>query len=204
MSGISVAPATILLIHGMGRTPASMLLLAHRLRRQGNVVRLFGYSATFHKLDHCIARLKKVIESVDGPFVIVGHSLGTVLTRLALDGAARQPRCCFFLAPPTVACTLARKLGPQLLFRLATGEMGQLLGDSTFMTTLPVPKVPVHVFVGTGGPRGKLSPFGDAPNDGVLAVDEATLPGHAFTALPVLHTFIMNAPEVALAIGHAA
>ncbi|MBZ0143382.1 MAG: hypothetical protein K8F56_07365, partial [Rhodocyclaceae bacterium] len=50
---------------------------------------------------------------------------------------------------------------------------------------------------GTGGPRGRLALFGDAPNDGVLALDETRLPGIPLRTLPSLHTFIMNSREVA-------
>jgi hypothetical protein len=40
-----------------------------------------------------------------------------------------------------------------------------------------------------------LSPFGQEPNDGIVAVSETVLAGEPIL-LPVIHTFMMNAPSV--------
>ena len=96
----------VVLIHGMGRTPLSMLRLRRRLRRAGHRVALFGYSPTFETLQGATARLLKLIERrVDtGHYALVGHSLGTVIIRMALGQLQHQPpAACCFLAPPMVA-----------------------------------------------------------------------------------------------------
>lgn len=188
-----------ILIHGMGRTPLAMLVLAARLRAAGFRPVLFGYSVTFETWDGCLARLEKFLgrHTSTGDFILVGHSLGSVLIRAALPKLARSPVACFFLAPPTVACAAARRLAPGRAYRLLTGEMGQLLADESFMAALPVPGVPTKIYAGTGGPVGRYSPFGMEANDGVLAVRETLLPLIPVKQVPAIHTFIMNGKDVA-------
>jgi alpha-beta hydrolase superfamily lysophospholipase len=188
-----------ILIHGMGRTPLAMLPLANRLRVAGLRPVLFGYSATFESWDHCLDRLGHFVDKHvgDDRFIMVGHSLGTVLTRAVLARLGHPPLACFFLAPPTQACLAARTFSRYRLYRLLTGEMGQLLASAPFMDALPLPDVPTRIYAGTGGPTGPHAPFGEEANDGLLTVAETTLPAIALRTVPSLHTFIMNAKIVA-------
>ena len=180
-----------------------MLILAARLRIFGIRPKLFSYFSAFERFDSCTDRLRHFIEqhAAGQPFILVGHSLGTVLTRAVLPELIHKPAACFFLAPPTHACMAARRCAPRRLYQLLTGEMGQLLASQQFMNQLPVPDVPTKIYAGTGGPRGRYSPFGDEKNDGVLAVSETVLPSIPLQTVAALHTFIMNARVVALDIG---
>jgi pimeloyl-ACP methyl ester carboxylesterase len=190
----------MVLVHGMGRTPLSMMRLRRRLRRAGHHPVLFGYSPTFESLQGATARLVKLIEQrVDTRhYALVGHSLGTVIIRTALGQLEnRAPCACFFLAPPMVACKSARFFSRFRLYRLLTGEMGQLLADEPFMLQLPMPPVPTRVYAGVGGPRASWLPFGTEANDGILSVPEATGRYKARAVeVPSLHTFIMNSGPV--------
>lgn len=188
-----------ILIHGMGRTPLSMLRLASRLREAGMQTSLFGYSVTFERFERCRQRLERFIAARcgTGPFVIVAHSLGSVLARAALAGKRRQPLAYFFLAPPTRACRAARFFAPRLPYRLLTGEMGQLLADAQFMDALPAPEVPTRVYAGTRGLPRRWSPFGEQTNDGILTLDETALPRAGLVTVAATHTFIMNSRQVA-------
>jgi pimeloyl-ACP methyl ester carboxylesterase len=188
-----------ILVHGMGRSPLSQLLLARRLRAAGICVDLFGYS-TFRHFETSVNRLARRIRSFgdDEPFILIGHSLGCVLIRAASPRLGVPPAACFFLAPPNRAPRAARFFAGSRLYRLFTGDSGKLLASEARMAALPVPACPVRVYAGTAGFRGCLSPFGYEPNDGVLAVSETTLsPSHAPMLVPVLHTFIMNSQAVA-------
>ncbi len=191
----------ILLIHGMGRTPLSMLRLSRRLKARGFSPKLFGYSPTFESFEGCVGRLAThILETTDGqPYALAGHSLGTVLIRGVLPRlAARPPQACFFLTPPTQACRAARFFAGNLLYKLLMGEMGQLLADPEFMAALAYPQVPCRIYAGTAGPVGRFSPFGDAPNDGILSVEETRGPAAIPVVItPTSHTFIMNSPQVA-------
>lgn len=187
-----------ILIHGMGRTPLAMSLLAARLRASGVRPLLFGYSVTFERLEGCVQRLERFIRRriKSNEYMIVGHSLGTVITRATLPRLIHKPTACFLLSPPTQACKAARHFAPYRFTKLLGGEMAQLLANQEFMESIPPTDVPTKIYAGTAGPRGRYSPFGNEPNDSVLTVKEMMLPDVPLQTIPVLHTFIMNSKVV--------
>jgi hypothetical protein len=187
-----------ILIHGMGRTPLAMSILAARLRASKLRPHLFGYSVTFERWDACMQRLEQFITKrikMD-EYIMIGHSLGSVLTRAVLPGLLHQPAACFFLGSPTRVCKAADNFAHYRLAKLLMGDIGQRLADNQFMESLPVPGVPAKIYAGTGGPRGRYSPFGEELNDGVLTVKETLLPSVPVQTVPALHTFIMNSEVV--------
>lgn len=188
-----------ILIHGMGRTPLALSLLAARLRAAGIHPHLFGYSVTFERWENCVQRYERFINKhVKGKdYIIIGHSMGTVLTRAVLPRLTHKPVACFLLTPPTQACKAARYFAPKRFTKLLGGEMAQLLASPQFMDSVPIPGVPTKIYAGTAGPRGRHSPFGDELNDSVLMVKETMLPDIPHQTVPVLHTFIMNSRAVA-------
>ena len=183
-----------ILIHGMGRTPLAMTILAARLRADHIRPLLFGYSVTFEHWDECVQRLERFIGKrvKTNEYIMIGHSMGTVLTRATLPRLTHKPAACFLLAPPTRACKAARHFAPYRLAKLLGGEMAQLLADPQFMESIPPTGVLTKIYAGTAGPRGRYSPFGNEPNDSVLTVRETMLPNVSLQTIPVLHTFIMN------------
>src|SRR6266498_3263419 len=187
-----------ILIHGMGRTPMAMSILAARLRASNIRPHLFGYSVTFERWDACVQRFERFITKrvKTNEYIIIGHSLGTVLTRATLPRLIHKPAACFLLAPPTQACKAARHFAPYRFARLLGGEMAQLLADQGFMESIPPTGVPTKIYAGTAGPRGRYSPFGNEPNDSVLTVKEMMLPNIPMQMVPILHTFIMNSKVV--------
>jgi hypothetical protein len=187
------------LIHGMGRTPLGMALLAYRLQKAGIKTELFWYCVTLESFKSCANRLQTLLETrvSHADYVIVAHSLGSVLSRYVVNLQSHKPSALFLLAPPTVACQMAQRLRDNVLYRLLTGEMGQLLADRQFMASLPPPRIPTHIYSGNVGFRGRFSPFGEEPNDGILAVSETQLVGSLSQVVPSTHTFIMNNASVA-------
>lgn len=196
----------VFLIHGMGRSRASMLVLASRLKRAGHLPSSFGYLVSMRGLDEIahrfVAHLGRVLaaDKSEGdeppPYAVIGHSLGNVITRYA--SPRLPPGFCRFimLAPPNRSPVLARALKENPLFRALTGDAGQRLADPGFFERLPVPEVPTLVLAGDGGPRARWLPFQGAPSDGVVGVDETRLDGALHETVPAIHTFIMNHPEV--------
>jgi hypothetical protein len=188
----------LVLVHGMGRTPLSMLLLGYRLRKSGHKVHLFGYLPTFQRLDGATTRLQGLVARKVGgnTFALVGHSLGSVIIRHALPRLNQQPVACFLLAPPMLACKAAKFFSRFYLYRLLTGEMGQLLADDRFMQQLALPKN-TKIYAGTGGPRAAWLPFGHGLNDGILSLAEATGSAEVeVLEVPSAHTLIMNSKLV--------
>jgi hypothetical protein len=192
--GSSASAPLAILVHGMGRTPLSMALLAGRLRRRGFRIASFGYVAALESHATCLARLQRFIHTRigAGPYIVVGHSLGAVLLRGVLPRLARRPAACFLIAAPATACVWARRLANSCAYRIVTGEMGQLLADADFLHAVPIPDCPTWIYAGTAGPRHRRFVLADEPNDGILKISETQLAGIPSICVPALHTFIMN------------
>lgn len=187
----------VFLIHGMGRTSASMALLARRLRAAGHDVDSFGYLVTRDALDVIAHKFRGFVDEhrQNQPFAVIGHSLGNVITRLTLplDGLAKF----VMLAPPNQPPVMARALEGNALFHALTKDAGHKLLDAAFYARLPVPDVPTLVVAGNRGPKASWLPFRGSPSDGVVSVEETRLPGIPHVEVPAIHTFIMNDADVA-------
>lgn len=108
----------VVLVHGMGRSPASMWLLGRRLEADGYRVVSFGYRSTRGTVAGLGARLgRRAAERSGGaPRVhFVGHSLGTVIIRSMLTQAPpeRVGRV-VMMAPPNQGAASADRWAPVL------------------------------------------------------------------------------------------
>lgn len=195
----------VFLIHGMGRSRSSMLLLSSRLKRAGHQPSSFGYFVSREPLAAIVERFSAHVGRTldddrqrDGaaPYAIIGHSLGNIITRLASPSLPPGFERFVMLAPPNRPPLLARTLQRNPLFRALTRDAGQRLADPAFYETVPVPEVPTLIFAGDAGPRARWLPFQGAPSDGVVGVDETRLDGVPHRVVPAIHTFIMNHREV--------
>ncbi len=195
----------VLLIHGLGRTPASLFGLASMLRRAGHHPRFFAYSPTFESLPRVVRRLATCLKKLEGkgqPVGLVGHSLGGLLLRNALvEVPSLRVRNFIMLGTPNRPPRLAWRAWKLFPFRWFTGDCGALLSDPAAMAALPCPTVPYVLIAGTAGPRGRYSPFGIDANDGVVAADEVPIrTGDDVLHFPVWHTLMMDDPEVRRAV----
>jgi hypothetical protein len=172
-----------------------MFPLAGVVRRAGLRPHFFGYSSALEPLDRILRRLVKTLNRVRPEFVVT-HSLGGVLTRLALPQATHLPHRLIMLAPPNHPPRAAAYFWRWLPFRLFSGTSGRFLAHAAAYERLPVPAVPCTVIAGTAGPLGRLSPFGTEPNDGLVSVSETELPGAELVLVPAWHTWIMAHPQV--------
>lgn len=185
-----------------------MLLLASRLKRAGFRPSTFGYTVSTGSLDVIRDRFVAHIEGVlakdrqasgedEVPYAIIGHSLGNIITRYAMERLPPGLGRFVMLAPPNQTPKLARALKENPLYRMLTGDAGQRLADEAFYASLPIPCVPTLIFAGDVGSRGRFLPFGPGESDGVVAVEETRLPcEHLHRVVPAVHTFIMNDREV--------
>jgi len=180
----------------MGRTPLSGLPTLWRLAKAGHSTSSFGYWTSLGSFEairtRLLARLARVAEK--GPYVVVGHSLGGVLLRSALAGlpaGIRPPEHVYLLGSPITSARLARSLSRNWLYRLLAGDCGQLLASQDRMGAIGQPPVATTCIVGTRGLNGRLSPFGQELNDGVVAVSEVAAPWVAEEIrVPLMHTFL--------------
>lgn len=199
-----MVPEKVILVHGMGRTAASMLLMARRLKDAGYPTVLFNYFVSMEPLDEIAERLVWTVErKVRRPFALVGHSLGGVLARMTasrLREAGLQKLV--MLGPPNTSPVLAQAFRDMPVFRLLAGDAGQKLADPDFHAALPIPEIPTLIFAGKSGPRALWLPQGKGENDGVVQVEETMLPGARHRVVPGIHTTLMNDRKVTEEIIH--
>lgn len=175
-------PATtnlnVLFVHGMGRSPLSGWPMLRRLRRAGMTTHTFGYMTSLEDFARIRARLIARIVALagTGDYIVVGHSLGGVLLRAAINAlpaATPRPRHLYLLGVPQIPARLAITLANNIVFRLTTGDCGELLASSTRMAEIGAVTIPTTSIIGVRGWHGVRSPFGHEPNDCVVAVSEA-------------------------------
>jgi triacylglycerol lipase len=177
----------VFLVHGMGRTPLSMFLLARRLERAGYRVATYGYwstAGTVADLGRGLARRVRALAG-DAPAIhFAGHSLGNIVVRwmLAHDRPERVGRA-VMLAPPNQGSAVADRMAPWVGWLLP--HIRELrTAPGTTARTLPLPDdVEVGIIAGEW--------------DGKVLVHETHLDGardHA--VVPCRHTFIMNRADV--------
>lgn len=197
----------ILLIHGLSRTPLSLLGLEWYLQKTGSTTEHFGYLAATETFDRIVARLRLRLQTLasQGSYGIVAHSLGGLLTRAALGlGAIEQPQHIIMLGTPNQPPRLAHYAWRLPPFRWWTGQCGLNLTNRAFFASLPTIRSPYTIVAGTGGPQGFWSPFGDELNDGIVALSETRLSDQdQIIQLPVIHAFMMNDPSVQSTVGRA-
>lgn len=185
---------TVFLLHGMGRSRLSMVVLARRFRRAGYRTVNIPYSQTFEPMGAVTLRLKEAIrEEKAGRYHLIGHSLGNIVIRDGFrEGYPPGLGRIVMLAPPNRVAKLAQGLGRTRLYRWLTGDSGRKLADPEFYKTLPVPDADFAVIAGDRG-NGLLS---KKPNDGVVLVETTRLEGMKdFAVVHHAHTFIMNAAD---------
>lgn len=190
----------ILLIHGLGRTPLSLWSMANALKKAGHNTEFFGYATAFQSFDDIADKLRDRLRTLSnlGPYGIVSHSLGGVVTRAALAAIDFPlPAHVVMLAPPNqspLAARLANKLFP---FRWFAGQSGHNMATPDFYVQLPALTCPYTLIAGVMGPTGALSPFANTPNDGIVSLDEIPMtPTDEVIQVFALHTFIMNNSKV--------
>lgn len=195
----------VLLVHGLGRTPLSIFGLAAALRRAGHRTTFFAYSPTLESLSRIHRRLVAsltLLGRAGHPLGLVAHSLGGLLLRRALAELPHLPvHRLVMLATPNRPPGIARAASRWLAFRCVARECGRFLASTKLIPAIPPPAVPYTLVAGTAGPRRRWLPCGDEPNDGIVTVAEVKVrDADAPILVPVLHSFIMDAPAVRHAV----
>ncbi|MGD1898403.1 MAG: esterase/lipase family protein [Phormidesmis sp.] len=187
----------ILLIHGLGRTPLSLWGMANALQKAGHTTEFFGYVTVFQSFDDIAFRLRDRLRKLSGrgPYGIVSHSMGGILTRAALAEPIDfpLPHHVVMLAPPNRSPSAARIANRLLPFRWFATQSGHNMASQTFYAQLPKLKCPYTLIAGTIGPTGSLSPLGEEINDLIVGISEIRMEAHdPIVQIEALHSFIMN------------
>jgi pimeloyl-ACP methyl ester carboxylesterase len=204
----------VVLLHGLGRTPASMRPIERALRRRGHGVHSVGYPSRRASIAAHSERVAGTLRDVAAgrPVHLVTHSLGGIVLRLAVARALLAPEAVgrvVMLAPPNQGSELVDALRASRLlgrvYRHVMGPAGMELGTLAHDLPRTLPPVPFELGVIAG--RHSLSPwFGrafPAEHDGKVSVAATAVAGmRELIVVPHSHTFLMRAPSVIAQVLH--
>lgn len=195
--------ATVILLHGLGRSSTSMWIFALRLKRAGFQVQLVGYDSINQDPDEILEEITTQVHdccaNVNGRLHFVGHSLGGLMVRAYLQNndVTNLGRVVLLGTPNqgTVAADhfrdtwLLKKLGPTAE-RLGTGE-------NSFPRTLKDPFYPVGIIAGEFE-SDLIDNVIPGKDDGLVPVEATKLEGMTdFIVLQTSHARMRYDAEVA-------
>ncbi|MEM6904417.1 MAG: alpha/beta fold hydrolase, partial [Pseudomonadota bacterium] len=181
----------IVLVHGLGRSPASMWALAAYLRARGFRTRCVGYASTRGDITASEGLLRQALAGL-GPMDLVGHSLGGLLAaRLLRAPEGLEIGRVVQLGSPNRGSPLAEKLGGTWLVRRMCGPA---VADLSREGTRPAPHPRIGAIAGTGGWTGMAL---HRPHDGAVTLRSAWQGAGHRTHVPVLHTLLPLSPAAA-------
>lgn len=201
------SPETVILLHGLGRGPASTRILGDRLEAEGYRTVAIGYPSTSEPPAALVRHLKQEVDAccaADSPLHFVGFSLGGLLVRAAYgeappEGIGRV----VFVGPPHAGSELVDEFGGWKFFQWLGPTAAALgTGPDSFPNQLPAPQFPYGVIAGTReNPVGKHLIEGES--DGTVALHSARLPGATdFITVERSHSFLLRSESVAAETAH--
>ncbi|HEX4935677.1 MAG TPA: alpha/beta fold hydrolase [Gemmatimonadaceae bacterium] len=194
---------TVVLLHGLARSSASMSRMARSLASAGYHVCNIDYPSRRHSIATLasthVAPQVAACAPPGEPVHFVTHSLGGIVVRqLVASGAVPTVGRVVMLGPPNGGSEVVDAIGDWRLFRAVNGPAGLELGtaDSATPHRLGRASFPVGVIAGTRSVNWILSRLIPGPDDGKVAVRRARLEGmRDFAEVGASHPFLMNDRE---------
>jgi len=200
----AAASECVVLLHGLGRSPVSMLRLDYQLSALGYDVVNPAYPST----EQPIQQLASVVgtgvaecrEREATTIHFVTHSLGGILVRHYFQNhRVPEARRAVMLGPPNHGSEIVDRYRNEWWFRRVTGVAGQQLGtgpDSILNQLVPI-ELEIGIIAGTKSSDPWFAAAMRGANDGKVSVDSAKLAEmRDFFLVDSGHTFIMNATKV--------
>lgn len=201
--------ASVVLLHGLGRTSSIMLPLTNYLITQQFACHNINYPSTAASISELMEMVHGNIASLyhhSEPLHFVGHSMGSIIIR-ELIRVHRPPNLgrVVMIAPPNQGTPLVDFLRQFKLYRKIYGPAGQQLGtkaDGIYRQLVPI-DYPVGVIAGNKSVDWFFSRFilkGD--DDGKVPVSYTVTKNLAdHIVLPVAHRSMVQDPIVMREVG---
>jgi len=199
-----MTPASLVLLHGLGRTRWSLWPVAREAARRGYQVHNLGYPSRRARIEELAENVGERVLHVagNGPVDVVTHSMGGIVLRAAVAGGSlpqEAVRRVVMLAPPNHGSELADRLRDFRVYRFATGPAGQQIGtnEDSVPRRLPPPPFEVGIIAGRKSANPVFGRVLGAESDGKVTVESTQLEGmRDRVVVDRAHTFIMWAPDV--------
>ncbi len=197
------AKEAVVLLHGLSRSPQSMVKIESTLEKKGYEVLNIGYPSR----KFCIEKLSEIVRDEifknfeDAERIhFVTHSMGGIIVRymqqsFPIDNIGKV----VMLSPPNHGSEIVDKLGRLKLFKWINGPAGSQLGTSEGSLLLQLDAVDFELGVITGDRSINwiLSCMIPGRDDGKVSIESAKVDGMKdFKVVHATHPFIMKNRQV--------
>jgi pimeloyl-ACP methyl ester carboxylesterase len=196
---------TVVVLHGLARTSASMSTMVRALEKAGYDVCNIAYPSREHSIEVLTAQfvapaVRTCLANKTDKAHFVTHSMGGVIVRHLVKSAPDLGiGRVVMLSPPNHGSEVVDKLGQLSLFKAINGPAGLELAtrEDSVPRSLGSASFDVGIITGSRTVNPFLSLLIPGDDDGKVSIESAKLEGMTgFCVMPATHPFIMKNKSV--------